>query len=245
MKKTLLAFLLFFSVQVFAQTEFLMMPSNQDLTELSHIFEETGRPFPVHIIYGKWDYGLHAMGIAVSEKVRNGVHARLMVSAGLVPNLRAAKYFEHKYNAGTLFLEIQNGQPVLAFHGRNSVRSTVNAMVSNRTSSPVFTTTLLKKIAEHTGLPVVNASRKLNKAIDAGNREKYLADAPFWKRPFIANYNGLRDRKKIHQEITDFEPSNLAESHPGLVDTIIENRMAMPKSCAQVSSGIMGFYWGR
>ncbi len=175
-KYLILLFALSISGLIEAKTEFLLMPSNQDLTELSTLFEKTGKPLPVHFIFNN-EIGEAIFGIGISKRARNGVHARLLVEAGIVNNLADAKKTKHGYKAGTFFLEQQDGKPVLSVHGRNSHRSTVNTQISGGTSSSVpYPDHLLYQVYHQTGLPVVEASIELDKAIREGNKERYVLE---------------------------------------------------------------------
>lgn len=201
----LLLFALSFHGALEAKTEFLLMPSNKDLIELSTLFNKTGKPLPVHIIFNN-EIGEAILGVGITNRARNGVHARLLVDAGIVKNLVDAKKMSHGYQAGTLFLEQQNGKPVFSIHGRNSHRSTINTKISGGSTNKLnFPDHLLYQIYHQTGLPVVEASSKLDKVIRAENEKRYILESMSMARKSHARtYNGL----DINNEFTSlvYEP---------------------------------------
>ena len=217
-----LLFLFFatFGLRALGQTAFLLMPSTQDLIQLTETFENSDAPLPLHIVYHPHAPERLAFGVAMTDKIRNGIHARLLVETGHAENLFEAKTGNHGYRAGTLFLEKQNNQVVLAVHGRNSHRSTINDPVTDENVRYLLSPNILQAVADLSQLPVTMASKKLDLKIREGNRQKYLAPHPASQWPRISADEQLSD---------NFEVSNYAPrpryprrpNQPTLVEQII------------------------
>lgn len=150
-----------------AQSEFLLSPSYEDLERLSEVYEVTGRPLAVQFVYNPKTNDFR-IGIAISEKLRNGVHARLMVETHLASDLADARYNSkiHGYYAGTFFIERQNGEPVLGLHSRNSFRSTINIERRYVKKVPLK---ILQRISYVTKMPIGPVSKKLDRVINGEN----------------------------------------------------------------------------
>jgi hypothetical protein len=148
-----------------AQTKFLLNPTPAEIASLAGLFEATGRVVPVSFIYDA-QKRVRAWGVPISTVVRNGIHARLALEAGLIKSLGEAPA-NGIYQGGTLFLELVDGKPVLAYHGWNSARSTMNVG-----ADPVKRE-VLQDIANHLGATIQRPSEKLQALIDNANIAKY------------------------------------------------------------------------
>lgn len=230
----IVAIIVMFNGAVYAQQSlYLLNPSRADLIQLAEASAEIYAPIAVPFVFNPYTTEYY-MGIPVSNKIRNGVHGRLLVENGLVDSLADAKSSNHGYEAGTLFLELDpKGNPYFSVHLRNSFISTINdnkvrynrrGSRSNRSGLSKISPKLFQKISNDFQLPIEKSSISLFNKINTITAEKYSIK-------LVKNYfKDVNTKYLFSGPIFPNSNEGVAESRnssPELVEVILDKKAEM------------------
>ncbi len=233
-----LTIIVFYCNTLTANSLYLLDPTRQDLIQLAEASPDINAPLAVPFVFHRHSLEFY-MGIPISNRVRNGVHARLLVEYGLVDNLSSAKSSLHSYEAGTIFLEVDsNGKPYLSIHQRNSFVSTINdskvpynlrlinpfAVTGSSSGVAYLPEYLLQKISNKYHLPIKLSSEELFDRINNITAHKY--SARFVKSYFKKMKSKIFLKNEIYP-ISEKPTDKSRSSSPELVEAILTERVKL------------------